>query len=112
MAASTLQKLLSGVAFFLAFSVCSAAPPPGPYPGSSKSTRTSVTVHVVWLPSIRAVNAVCTFLIEQQSGIVGCFNPQTMTIYAVEPRNFNDDFYLEILGHEFWHALGAQHPEL
>ena len=112
MALSTLQKLSFGAAFFLAFSVCSAAPPKGPYPDHAEGTRTTVTVHVVWLADIATVNKVCSYLIERSSAIVGCYDPSTTTIYAVQPRNFNDRFYLEILGHEFWHALGAEHPEL
>ena len=105
-------KLLFGVAFFLSACFVEAAPPQGQYPDSAKSTRTTVTVNVVWLPSFKAVNALCEFLAEKQGMIVGCYDSRTETIYAVEPENFNDAFHLEILGHEFWHALGAMHPEL
>lgn len=104
---STLSRLLFGVAFLLPVAF---AAPTGQYPEHAKSTRTTVTVNIVWLPSFQAVNALCGFLMEKQGTIVGCFDPKTQTIYAVEPENFNDHFKLEILGHEFWHALGAQHP--
>jgi hypothetical protein len=106
MLSSMFTKLLFGVAFFLP--VLTLA---GQYPDEAKSTRTTVTVHVVWLPSFEAVHAVCTFQMAER-GVVGCYDPSTQTIYAVEPRNFNDNFLLEILGHEFWHALGAEHPAL
>lgn len=108
---SMFQKLLFGVAFFLPL-YCWAEPPHGQYPDHAQSTETTVTVHVVWLPSIKAVNALCGFLMPHPGTIVGCYNPLTHTIYAVEPENFNDAFALEILGHEFWHALGAEHPAL
>lgn len=108
---SALQKLLFGVAFFLSFSLAA-----GQYPDEAHSTRTTVTVHIVWLKSFDAVNEYCSFLMGQpipkDGKIVGCYNSETSTIYAVEPKNFNDTTRLGILGHEFWHALGAEHPEL
>lgn len=30
-------------------------------------------------------------------------------IYVVQPNGFNDDYRLEILGHEVYHCLGAKH---
>lgn len=111
MPASLLKKLLCGVAFLLALQGLA-----GQYPDEAKSTQTTVTVHVVWLPSYKAVNQFCSFLMGQppptDGMIVGCYNPMNNTIYAVEPKNFNDKQRLEILGHEFWHALGAEHPEI
>jgi hypothetical protein len=105
---SHVKKLLFGVAFFLSFA-CAA----DGYPDSAKSTRTTVTVNIVWL-SAAQVNSVCAFLVNQplpSNGVfLGCYNPDTATIYAVEPTSFNDRFHLETLGHEFWHALGAEHP--
>lgn len=99
-------KLLFGVAFLFPLVVAS-----GQYPDSAKSTKTTVTVHVVWLPSFKAVDAFCSLDMPKGDGkIVGCFDPKVNTIYAVEPKNFNDAVRLEILGHEFWHALGARHP--
>lgn len=108
------QKLLSGVAFLFVFSTSSTLA--GQYPDEATSTRTTVTVQVVWLDTTAAVNTYCSFLMNQpiptDGVIVGCYDPSTMTIYAVEPKNFNDRYRLEILGHEFWHALGATHPEM
>jgi hypothetical protein len=108
---STFGKLLFGAAFLL--SACQAIPAKPFYGPGSKSLRTTVTVNVVWMPSFKAVHAVCALLIghEPKNGYVGCFDPKTQTLYAVEPRDFNDSNALEILGHEFWHALGADHPE-
>ena len=109
MPSSLLKKLLCGVAFLLSIQVLA-----GQYPDEAKSTQTTVTVHVVWLPSFDAVNHFCSFLmcepIPKDGTIVGCYNPMNQTIYAVEPTSFNDHFRLEVLGHEFWHALGATHP--
>jgi hypothetical protein len=112
MTPATRKLLLIGVAFFMAIPLVSAS---GQYPNEAKSTRTTVTVHVVWLPSLQAVNHFCSFLMDRKpptppSMIVGCFDPSSDTIYAAEPRSFNDEYRLEILGHEFWHALGAEHP--
>lgn len=103
------QKLLLGVAFFLCFPTLA-----GQYPDQAKSNRTTITVNIVWLPNFNAVNAICSFLMRLKDDglIVGCYDPSTQTIYAVEPRNFDDKLRLEILGHEFWHALGAEHPVL
>lgn len=105
------KKLLLGAAFFMPLLGLAAQ-----YPDHAKSTRTTVTVHVVWMPSYRAVTVWCSFLNgeppPERGMIVGCYHRLTSTIYAVEPKNFNDHEKLEILGHEFWHALGAEHPEI
>jgi hypothetical protein len=107
-----LKLFLVGAAFFS--SILAAHE----YPPEAKSTRTEVTVHVVfWLPSFNATDHFCSFLNGQkvdptsEEMTLGCFEPYTITIYVVEPRNFNDYLHLEILGHEFWHALGATHPD-
>lgn len=109
------RKLLFGAAFFLlafAFSLGYA----DQYPDSAKSRYSTVTVTVVWLPSTKAVNRFCSHMMGQpipkDGAIVGCYDPDTGTIYAVEPKSFNDHFRLEVLGHELWHALGAEHPRL
>lgn len=98
--------LLSGVALF-SFAT-------GHYPPEAHSTRTTVTVNVVWLPDFRMVDLVCAYLSHEkpEGRIKGCFDPMTTTIYAVEPSSFNDMRLLGILGHEFWHSLGAMHPAL
>lgn len=113
MFAAHAKKLLFGVAFFLSTISAFAT---NHYPDSAKSTRTTVTVHIIWMPNYQAVNHYCSFLsgqpIPTDGVIVGCYFPSTSTIIAVEPESFNDTKRLEILGHEFWHALGAQHPEI
>lgn len=86
------------------------------YPDHAKSTETTVTVHIVWLPSHKITNQFCASMMgiptpkPEDGTIVGCYNPESSTIYAVEPKSFNDHFGLEVIGHEFWHALGAEHP--
>lgn len=107
------KKLLFGVAFFLSLLPAFA----GKYPDEAHSTRTTVTVHVVWLPSYNAVTHLCSWIgneppPELPSIILGCYERSTRTIYAVQPKSFNDHERLHILGHEFWHALGAEHPEI
>lgn len=108
--APTIKKLLLGAAFLLPVAALADQ-----YPNSAGSTRTTVTVNVVWLPTTKLVSAVCAFLMEKPASdsiqYLACYNPKTATIYAVEPRSFNDIQHLETLGHEFWHALGAVHPE-
>lgn len=103
------KKLLFGVAFLLSFSFFAQA---DRYPDSAQSNKTTVTVTVVWLPTFSAVDAYCKLPHRDPHTITfGCFNPDTNVIYAVQPSSFNDHFRLEILGHEFWHALGAVHPD-
>lgn len=114
--ASLLKKLLFGAAFLFLLAALPAVA--GQYPDEAHSTRRATFVRVVWMPSLMAVNHMCSKLMgippdpKDGSMIVGCYNPVTKTIYAAEPRNFNDHYRLEILGHEFWHALGAEHPAL
>lgn len=107
---STLKRLLFGVAFFFAAICQSGDAPTGQYPDSARSTKTTVTVNVIWVKNFEAVDAICSMMMQPKGQIVGCYNPLTHTIIAVEPINFNDHYALEILGHEFWHALGAMHP--
>lgn len=108
-----LKRLLFGAAFLLGASILIAAER---YPSEAKSTRTTVTVNIQWLASLEAVNRFCSMLmgypIPTNGRIAGCYQPGSQTIFAAEPRSFNDGYRLEILGHEFWHALGAEHPEL
>ena len=80
------------------------------YPDEAKSTRTAVFVRVVFMEP-EEVNKFCNDgVVSDEYVILGCYDPRNNTIYAPEPRNFNDLERLEILGHEFWHALGADHP--
>lgn len=108
--ASTLQKLLLGAAFLFSGAIGAVE-----YPKHAESTRTTVTVNIVWLPNYDATDSICSFLMDHPAPNDGfylaCYNPVTHTIYAVEPTSFNDTRHLEVLGHEFWHALGAEHPE-
>lgn len=88
------------------------------YPDSAKSTRTEVTVRVIWLANHHDVDLACSYFGSMppsgdltKRAILGCYLPWNTTIIAVEPTSFNDEFHLEVLGHEFWHALGATHPD-
>ena len=82
------------------------------YPDHAQSTRTTVIVKVIWYETRAAVDIACSELREEpaEGNILACYDPRTRTIHAVEPVSFNDLLGLTILGHEFWHALGAEHP--
>lgn len=82
------------------------------YPDHAESTRTDVTVHVVWVKSYAEADAICAAIAGEtaRGTILACYAVATQTIYAVQPTSFNDQFGLMVLGHEFWHALGADHP--
>lgn len=84
------------------------------YPDSAKSTRNVTTVRVLWLKDFVEVDIACTFLNNESpgQGVKGCYSESRNLIIAVEPTSFNDHYRLMILGHEFWHALGAEHPKL
>lgn len=115
---ASMKKLLCGAAFFITAVLPAFAGgyQPLDYPKEAHATQTTVTVNIVWLKSYDSVDVVCNLLDgvfpppNDGTMIVGCFDPRDNTIYAVQPRNFNDSEHLEILGHEFWHALGALHP--
>lgn len=106
-----MKRLLFGLALMWGLAHFSFA---DQYPPHAESTRTITTVRVVWLPDIRTVDMVCNYLdgrihpTKPPNVILGCYLDDT--IYAVQPKSFNDEFFLTILGHEFWHALGAEHP--
>lgn len=100
----------------LAFFVCSASADIIQYPDEAHATLTTVTVRVVWLADYAEANRVCHMINkeridpEDKTRILACYWPMNNTIYAVQPKNFNDEFALMVLGHEFWHSLGAEHP--
>ena len=75
-------------------------------------TTTYYTFDPIEQESLKDVDAICNKLngAPPSNSILGCYDPRTQTIYAVEPTSFNDGNRLLILGHEFWHALGAEHP--
>lgn len=100
-------KLLFGAAFF------SSAWATSHYPDEAHATRRTVIVRVEWMADQAEADRVCSKLAgEQPTGkILACYMPSNGTIYAVQPKSFNDLYGLMILGHEFWHALGAEHPE-
>jgi hypothetical protein len=82
------------------------------YPDHAEATLNTTTVTVVWLPDFETADLVCGYIggIPKQGTILACYAYLTHTIYAVQPSSFNDQYRLMILGHEFWHALGAEHP--
>ncbi len=101
---AVLLALLAGAFFSPAFS--------GGYPPHAEGTLTEVTVRIVWVATHAEADAICSAIAgtKVKGTILACYVPLTQTIYAVQPTSFNDQFALYILGHEFWHALGAEHP--
>lgn len=84
----------------------------GPYKNTIRGERSSTTVTVVWLEP-EAVDAFCSHLmgLPASGHILACYNTATGTIFTPEPASFEDHYRLMLLGHEFWHALGAEHPD-
>lgn len=76
----------------------------------SRATRDRVVLHVYW--GADGVRDNCA------SGQEACCRRRLIGeewhayLYAVEPWDFNDIDRLATLGHETWHAVGAEHKEL
>lgn len=100
------RKGLFVALFLVVVSACNAAQ----YPDHAQSTETVTNVRVVWLDPALVDKACRSKDAPDDEVYLGCYDPSTHTIYAPEPRSFNDRWRLSILGHEFWHALGAKHP--
>lgn len=96
----------------LGLALFSFAAAEGKYPDHAEATRTVTIVRVQWVADYAAADAACSALdnTPAEGKILACFHPATSTIIAVQPSSFNDWQNLAILGHEFWHALGASHP--
>lgn len=76
-----------------------------PYRWFSPPTATVAHVQVQWVDAKTAA-AIC------KGGAACWFESATgnnSLIVAQQPKDFNDERSLMILGHEFFHALGAQH---
>lgn len=82
-------------------------------PTITKSTTTTVKVYVQWHESVDSITKACSD--NKNILIYGCAVSFTSKensiciIHAMEPKNFSDAPKLAILGHEFWHCLGARH---
>lgn len=99
---------LLGAFFSLIFSTVALSQQ---YPDHASSIKDSSNVRVIWLSPIEVNDTCWEFSQKVPDGVIlGCYVPATNTIYAPEPRSFNDHKRLETLGHEYWHALGAEHP--
>ena len=108
MSRSWFKPLFAGAFFILSTFIAQAQQ----YPDHAQSTSTTVIVTVIWYEDAAAVDAFCALAMGEipEGNILACYDPNTWTIHAVEPKSFNDLRGLVILGHEFWHALGAEHP--
>ena len=78
---------------------------PIPYRWFSPPTKERVCVQVMWVTQERAA--------ELCKGGGACWFPSATgnhdLIVAQRPKDFNDTWYLMTLGHELYHAMGAQH---
>lgn len=78
---------------------------PVPYKWFSPPTKTKVCVQVQWVTPQKAAD-IC-------KGGSACWFPSATghhdLIVATQPKDFNDEWALMILGHELFHALGAKH---
>jgi uncharacterized lipoprotein NlpE involved in copper resistance len=94
----------------------------GQYKTTSKDRWEDATVHVNWVRDQTALNEKCQSFAAKYTGnhpaqfgactlVVsdGKSSTGTCEIYAIRPRSFNDNANLRVLGHEFWHCLGATH---
>lgn len=109
MSSSCLSRFIVGTLFALGANVGWSEY----YPDRAESDRTDITIHIIWLKNYAEVSRACSELegiYPPKSIIYGCYFRMANTIYAVQPESFNDYEHLVILGHEFWHALGAEHP--
>lgn len=101
-----------GVFAAIALLYCLSASAALQYPPHAEATRSVTVVRVVWMDP-EEVDQKCAEGSPPRPPnevYLGCYDPNTSTIYAPQPRSFNDLYRLVILGHEFWHALGAMHP--
>lgn len=79
----------------------------------TKSIITLTEVKIVWHKDIDDIGKSCKEL--PKGNFYGCAivfansEKSICIIHAIEPNNFNDLVKLQILGHEFWHCLGARH---
>lgn len=74
----------------------------------NKSSLTEVTVAVKWVKTVDQLNSVCGSPNRLTYGCAISLGNHC-TIHVIEPRDFNDVPLLAMLGHEFWHCLGARH---
>jgi hypothetical protein len=72
--------------------------------------RTTITVH--WTDDVDEISRLC----GSDKIYVGCadvvmVSPTTSrcTMWLPQPKDFNDEVRLKILGHEAWHCFGARH---
>jgi hypothetical protein len=76
------------------------------------STLTTVKVEIEWFDSEVELNEMCWRIgLDSRNHYTGCSIKvkDIGYIYVVKPKDFNDHFRLEVLGHELYHMLGAYH---
>ena len=83
-------------------------PSPQP-PLTVKSSIPEVTVKVNWVQSVDQISQACGANNRLLYGCAYSYPGNRCEIYVIEPRDFNDIALLAMLGHEFWHCLGARH---
>lgn len=111
--ASLLKRLFTGLVLFALVACEHQITAYTPQPALvHKATTNYAYTAMVWLDDIDAMPAKC-----KKSGAVRYACAESVfvngigscTIWAVQPKDFNDVPGLAYLGHEFWHCMGANH---
>lgn len=93
--------LLAAMWFALLLSGCAGTPM------TREPDRTTATITVEWSTAGR-VAQVCGFGQRSGSPVLGCYTSDGRIVMS-KPTGWDDQLGLYILGHEVFHALGAQH---
>jgi hypothetical protein len=77
---------------------------------TQRATVKQTTVYVQWVRNKAEGNRICASKgAPEYSGACAYGTTDSCNIVAIQPRDFNDTEALAVLGHEFWHCLGAKH---
>lgn len=77
---------------------------------TQRATVKTTTVYIQWVRNKAEGNRVCVSKgAPEYSGACAYGTTDSCNIVAIQPKDFNDTEALAVLGHEFWHCLGAKH---
>lgn len=75
-----------------------------------RATVKQTTVYIRWVNTKAEANRICASKgAPEYSGACAYGTTDSCNIVAIQPKDFNDTAALAVLGHEFWHCLGAKH---
>jgi hypothetical protein len=111
-----MRRLLALILLVLCTSSCYAITG---YPEQPKMidgpSVTSTVVTVDWVRGVDEMQRLCSPELGTDKIWYACAsvsrigNTTFCTIHAIMPKDFNDEVLLAVLGHEFYHCLGATH---